>query len=82
MEVDEWHNNGPQDIIMVSLCIQIAIHKIQLCLLSVAYAYPHHNPTATMGHSVHRVGISNPLTHKTPHTQCAMSGTVEIGIHP
>ena len=27
--------------------------KCKLCLLSVAYACPYHNPTATMGHSVH-----------------------------
>ena len=35
---------------MVSLCIQIAIVKMQLCSLSVAYACPYHNPVATMGH--------------------------------
>jgi hypothetical protein len=57
MAADEWHDNGPQDLITVSLCIQIAIAKIQLCLLSVAYAYPFHNPTATMGHSVHNVDV-------------------------
>jgi hypothetical protein len=48
---DEWHDNGPQDLIMVSLYIQIAIDKMQLCLLFVAYDCPYHNPTATMGHS-------------------------------
>ena len=31
MVEDEWHNNGPQDLITVSLCIPIAIDKIQLC---------------------------------------------------
>ena len=46
MVVDEWHENGPQDLVTVSLCIQIAIDKIQMCLLSVDYACPHHNPTA------------------------------------
>jgi hypothetical protein len=25
---DEWHDNGPQDLITVSLCIEIAIDKI------------------------------------------------------
>ena len=25
MEADEWHDNGPQDLITVYLCIQIAI---------------------------------------------------------
>ena len=32
---DEWYNNGPQDLITVSLCIQIAIDKMPLCSLSV-----------------------------------------------
>jgi hypothetical protein len=31
MVVDEWLDNGPQDLITVSLCIQIAISKMQLC---------------------------------------------------
>ena len=31
MAADEWHNNGPQDLVTVSLCIQIAIDKMQLC---------------------------------------------------
>ena len=31
MAVDEWHDNGPQDLVTVSLCIQIAIEKMQLC---------------------------------------------------
>jgi hypothetical protein len=31
-------DNEPQDLITVFLCIQIAINKMQLCLLSVAYA--------------------------------------------
>jgi hypothetical protein len=30
MEVDEWHDNGPQDLLTVSLCIQIAIDRMQL----------------------------------------------------
>ncbi len=68
MVVDEWHNNGPQDLITVSLCIQNAINKMHLCSLSIAYACPYHNPTATMGHSIHNVDISKPLTHTTPYT--------------
>jgi hypothetical protein len=62
--------NGPLDLVMVSLCIQIAIEKMQLCLLSVAYAYayPYHNPTSTMEHSVHNVDISKPLANTPCHT--------------
>jgi hypothetical protein len=37
----------------VSLSIQIVIDKMQMCLFSVDYACSYHNPTATMGHSVH-----------------------------
>jgi len=33
----------------ISLCIQNAINKMQLCLLSITYACPYHNPTATIG---------------------------------
>ena len=40
MPADEWHNNVPQDLDTVSLCIQMNIDKIQSCLLSVAYACP------------------------------------------
>jgi hypothetical protein len=71
-EVDKWHDNGPRDLIKVSLCIQIAIDKMQLYSLSVAYACPSHNLTATMGHSVHNVDISKPLIHITPYTLSAI----------
>ncbi len=72
MVVDEWHNNGPQDLVTVSLCIQNAINKIHLCSLSITYACPYHNPTATMGHSIHNADISKPLTHTTPYTLSAI----------
>jgi hypothetical protein len=36
---DEWHDNGPQDLVTVSVYIEIAIDKMQLCTLSVAYAF-------------------------------------------
>ena len=36
---------------------------MQLCSLSVDYACPYHNPTTTVGHSVHNVNISKPLAH-------------------
>jgi hypothetical protein len=61
-------HEGPQDPFTVSLCIKIAIDKIQLSSLSVAYACPYHNPTATMEHSVHNVDISKPLSHMMPYT--------------
>ncbi len=35
MVVDEWHNNGPQDLVTVTLCIQNAINKMHLCSLSI-----------------------------------------------
>ncbi len=70
--LDEWHNNGPQDLITLSLFIQNAINKMHLCSLSITYAYPYHNPTATMGHSIHNVDISKPLTHTTQYTQSAI----------
>ena len=79
MVADEWHNNGPQDLVTVSLFIQIAINKMQLCSLSVAPACPYHNHTATMGHSVHNVDISK---HDAIHAVCHLPGTVEAGLHP
>ncbi len=72
MVVDEGHNNGPQDLVTVSLCIQNAINKLHLCSLSITYACPYHNPTATMGHLIHNVDLSKPLTHTTPYTLSAI----------
>ncbi len=72
MVVDEWHNNEPQDRVTVSLCIQNAINKMHLCSLSIAYACPYHNPTATMGYSIHNIDIIKPLTHTTPYMLSAI----------
>ncbi len=72
MVVDEWHNNGPHALVTVSLCIQNAINKMHLCSLSITYACPYHNSTATMGHSIHNIHISKPLTHTTPYTLSAI----------
>ncbi len=67
MVVDEWHNSGPQDLITLSLCVQNAINKMHLYSLSITYACPYHNPTATMCHSIHIVDISKLLTRTMPY---------------
>ncbi len=66
MVVDEWHNNGPQDLITVSLCIQNAINKLHLCSLSITYACPYHNPIATQSTTLTSANRS-PTRH---HTRC------------
>ncbi len=45
---------------------------MHLCSLSITYACPYHDPTATMGHLIHNVDISKPLTHTTPYTLSAI----------
>ncbi len=57
---------------MVSLCIQNTINKMHQSSLSITYACPYHNPTATMGHSIHNVDISKLLTHTKPYTLSAI----------
>jgi hypothetical protein len=79
MAADEWHDNGPQDLITVSLCIQIAIDKMQLCSLSIVYACPYHNPAVTMWYSVHQ---QTSRTLDAIHTVCHLPETVEAGINP
>jgi hypothetical protein len=71
MAVDEWYVNGPQDLVTGSMRIQIAMDKMLLCSLSVASACPYHNPTVTMGHSVHNFDIMQPLVYTTPYTLSA-----------
>ncbi len=46
--------------------------KMHLCSLSIACVCPCHNPTATMGHTIHNVDISKPLTHTMPYTLSAI----------
>ncbi len=55
---------------------------MHLCLLFITYACPYHNPTATMGHSIHDVDISKPLTHTMPYTRLPLPCTVNTRIHP
>jgi hypothetical protein len=45
---------------------------MQLCLLSVAYVFPYHNPTTTLGRSVHNVDISKPLAYTTTYMMSAI----------
>ncbi len=45
---------------------------MHLCSLSITYACPYHNSTATMGHSIHNIDISKPLSHTTPYTLSAI----------
>jgi hypothetical protein len=63
-------DNRPQNLLTVSLCIQIAIDKMPFCSLSIAYSCPYHNPP-TMGHSVH---ISKPQVHMTPSARYRQTG--------
>ena len=65
-------HNGPQDLVTVFFCIQIAINKMQISSITVAYACPYHNPTATMVPTDHHVNISNPVAHMRPYTGSAV----------
>ena len=66
----EWHEKGPQHLfLLISLCVQIVINKKELCLFYVASACPYHNPTATMGHSVHNVDITANRSPTQRHTR-------------
>ena len=37
MVADEWHDNGPYDLVTVPLCIQIAIDKIKMSIDNFFY---------------------------------------------
>lgn len=55
-------NNGPQDLVTISPCVQHAITEMHLCSLFITHACcPSCDPTATMGRSIHNIDISKPL---------------------
>jgi hypothetical protein len=53
MAADEWHENGPQDLFTVSLCIQIDIDQMQLCSLSRDHVCLYHNPLTVLWFDFH-----------------------------
>lgn len=65
---NKWHNNGTRDLVIASLCIQNAHDKMHLCLMSMTYTCPYHNPAATVGHYIHNIDNSKPFTHTMPRT--------------
>lgn len=70
--ISGWHDNGPHDLITVSLCISVAINKMYLCLWLMAYVCLYCNPSAIIGHCVYNVDISKRLTHIMPNTRSAL----------
>ncbi len=73
MVMDEWHNNGPQELITVSLCIQNAINKMHLCTITPPPPWATRSTTLT---SANRSPTQR-------HTRCLPSAcTVKTGIHP
>uniref|UniRef100_A0A3P9MKV6 E3 ubiquitin/ISG15 ligase TRIM25-like n=1 Tax=Oryzias latipes TaxID=8090 RepID=A0A3P9MKV6_ORYLA len=72
MLLDVRHNNAPQDLVTVSLCIQNAIIEMHLCSSPITDVCPYHYPTTNMGYSIHNIDIRKPLTNTTPHTLSAI----------
>lgn len=71
MVVDEWHDNRPQDLVTVSLCIENSNNQMQLCSLSMTNASPYHSSPVAMGH-FHNLDISKALTHAAPRSLSAV----------
>ncbi len=73
-----WMNGSTMDLRISSRCLcafKMPSIKCTCVRLSITYACPCHNPTASMGHSIHSihiVDISTPLTHTTPYTLSAI----------
>ncbi len=83
MVVDEWHNNGPQDLVTISLCIQNAFNKMHLCSLSITYACPYHNTQRHHGPlEPQRWHQQTTHPHDAIHAVCHLPCTVKTGIHP
>ncbi len=74
MVIDEWHKNGPKDLVTVSLCIQNAINKMYLCLLSITHR--HHGPL-----NPQRWHQQTAHPHNAIHAVCHLPCTVKTGIH-
>ena len=50
MAADEWHDNGPQNLVTVSLCIEIGLDKNAIVFEVPAHTISTHIHTATLGH--------------------------------
>ncbi len=82
MLVEEWHNNGPQDLVTVSLCIQNAINKMHLCSLSITYACPYITPLPHGPLDPQHWHQQTAHPHDAIHAVCHLPCTVKTGIHP
>ncbi len=79
MVVDEWHNNGPQDLVTVSLCIQNGIIKMHLCLLSITYACHTITPPPPWATRSTTLASANRSPTRSP---CHLPCTVKTMNHP
>ncbi len=70
-----WMNGTTMGLRISSRCLcafNIPSIKCTCVSLYITYACLYHNPTATMGQSIHNVDISKLLTHKKPYTLSAI----------
>jgi hypothetical protein len=73
VETDERHHNWYQNLIPISLPVQVSLHEMQWCSLTDAYACLHHDTATSMGHSAHNIDVRKPLTNSSPNTLSAIS---------